>query len=76
MKKFSLIIFLFFNFLVFSQIPISKSLGDFSKLKVYNLINVEFIQSFENKIEISGKNAKSVSIIQKKQHPSNKNGFK
>jgi len=65
MKKFSLIIFLFFNFLVISQTPISKSLGEFSKLKVYNLINVELIKSLENKIEISGKNAKNVSIIQK-----------
>ena len=65
MKKFNLIIFLIFNLSVFSQIPISKKLGDFYKLKVYNLINVELIQSNENKIEITGKNAKSVYIIQK-----------
>ena len=65
MKKFNLIIFLIFNLSVFSQTPISKKLGDFYKLKVYNLINVELIQSNENKIEITGKNAKSVYIIQK-----------
>ena len=65
MKKSSLILFLFFNFFVFSQTSIRKSLGEFSKLKVYDLINVELIQSSENRIEISGENAKSVSIIQK-----------
>ena len=65
MKKSIFILFLFFYFPIFSQAPISKSLGEFSKLKVYDLINVELIQSSENRIEISGENAKSVSIIQK-----------
>lgn len=65
MKKIFFILFLFFYFSIFSQAPISKSLGEFSKLKVYDLINVELIQSSENRIEISGENAKSVSIIQK-----------
>ena len=65
MKKRSFILVLFFNFLAFSQPPVSKTLGEFSKLKVYDLINVELVQSSENKIEISGENAKSVSIIQK-----------
>ena len=66
MKKSSFILVLFFNFLAFSQPPVSKTLGEFSKLKVYDLINVELVQSSENKIEISGENAKNVSIIQKK----------
>jgi len=65
MKKSSFILVLFFNFLVFSQPPVSKTIGEFSKLKVYDLINVELIQSSENKIEIFGENAKNVSIIQK-----------
>jgi uncharacterized protein with beta-barrel porin domain len=65
MKKSSFILVLFFNFLAFSQPPVSKTIGEFSKLKVYDLINVELIQSSENKIEISGENAKNVSIIQK-----------
>ena len=66
MKKSSFILVLFFNFLAFSQPPVSKTIGEFSKLKVYDLINVELVQSSENKIEISGENAKNVSIIQKK----------
>tara|TARA_B110001452_G_scaffold266158_1_gene272312 strand:- start:39 stop:713 length:675 start_codon:yes stop_codon:yes gene_type:complete len=65
MKKSSFILVLFFNFLVFSQPPVSKTIGEFSKLKVYDLINVELIQSSENKIEIFGENSKNVSIIQK-----------
>tara|TARA_B110000483_G_scaffold173667_1_gene205532 strand:- start:772 stop:1446 length:675 start_codon:yes stop_codon:yes gene_type:complete len=65
MKKSSFILVLFFNFLAFSQPTVSKTIGEFSKLKVYDLINVELIQSLENKIEISGENAKNVSIIQK-----------
>tara|TARA_B110000093_G_scaffold177279_1_gene214073 strand:- start:84 stop:758 length:675 start_codon:yes stop_codon:yes gene_type:complete len=65
MKKSSFILVLFFNFLAFSQPPVSKTIGEFSKLKVYDLINVELIQSSENKIQISGENAKNVSIIQK-----------
>ena len=66
MKKSSFILVLFFNFLAFSQPPVSKTIGEFSKLKVYDLINVELVLSSENKIEISGENAKNVSIIQKK----------
>ena len=51
MKPYTLLLLLF-NFLVFSQTPISKSLGEFSELKIYDLINIELIESTENKIEI------------------------
>ena len=65
MKRYTLLVVLIFNFLAFAQTPISKSIGEFSELKVYDLINVELIESTENKIEISGQNASEVSIIQK-----------
>ena len=43
------------SFLVSSQTPVSKTLGEFSELKVYDLINVELIESTENKIEITSR---------------------
>src|SRR5690606_16934515 len=51
----------------FSQEPIEKSIGEFSELKVYDLIEVELIQSDENKVVISGENTESVLV-------NNKNG--
>jgi hypothetical protein len=48
-----------------AQRPISKTVGEFTELKVYDLINVEMIKSKENKVEIKGKNASEVVIINK-----------
>jgi len=64
MKPFILFIF-FSSFLASSQAPISKSLGEFSELKVYDLINVELVQSTENKIEITGEDTSNVFVVQK-----------
>jgi len=64
MKPYILFI-LFSTFLVGSQTPISKSIGEFSELKIFDRINVELIESTENKIEITGQNITDVSIIQK-----------
>ena len=49
------------------QNAIEKTIGEFSELKVYDLIEVELIKSDDNKIEITGKNASDVII-------NNKNG--
>lgn len=49
----------------FSQDSVTKTLGEFSELKVYDLINIELIKSEENKITISGDNKNDVSVIQK-----------
>jgi len=49
----------------FSQTEISKTLGEFSEIKVYDLINIDLIKSTENKIVISGKNSENLNIIQK-----------
>lgn len=45
--------------------PITKTVGEFSTLKVYDLISVELVQSKENKVEISGKNSEDVVVINK-----------
>ena len=64
MKSFTLFL-LFSCFLVSSQTPVSKSIGDFSELKVFDLINVELVESNENKIEITGEETSNVLIVQK-----------
>ena len=64
MKHLYLIVF-FVCAQVFSQDSVTKTLGEFSELKVYDLINIELIRSEENKITISGDNKNDVSVIQK-----------
>ena len=63
MKKFYLLLVICTQ--MFSQTEISKTLGEFSELKVYDLINVDLIKSRENKIVVSGKNSENLNIIQK-----------
>lgn len=48
---------------VFSQRTISKDVGDFHELKVFDLIEVTLIQSDENKVVIKGENTDDVKII-------------
>lgn len=50
---------------VFSQEIITKDVGDFSELKVYDLMVVTLIQSNENKVVIKGENTQNVSIVNK-----------
>ncbi len=52
----------------FSQNPIEKNVGDFTELKVYDLIEVELVKSNENKAIITGENKDDVII-------NNKNGL-
>ncbi|MBR9756890.1 MAG: DUF2807 domain-containing protein [Algicola sp.] len=48
-----------------SQNTITKTVGEFTTLKAFDLIDVELIKAEENKVEISGKNAKDVAVINK-----------
>lgn len=64
MKHLNLILFIVCTQL-FSQTPTTKTLGEFSELKVYDLINVELTKASENKIIISGANSNNINIIQK-----------
>ena len=65
MKKRYFIMLLLFNINMYSQETITRTLGEFEEIKVYDLINVELIKSKENKITISGKHAQDVSVKQK-----------
>ena len=75
MKKALFTLFILFNYFLFSQSPITRTLGEFKEIKVYDLINVDLIKSSENRITISGKYAEDVNVIQK-QHIKNKNEIK
>ena len=53
MKKNILIIFLIASNVLLSQTTVTKKLGDFYKIKVYNGINVELIKSNESIILVT-----------------------
>jgi len=55
----------FFTLSTFSQQKIDRSIGDFSKVAVYDGINLELIKSDENKVEITGNNTDFVVIKNK-----------
>lgn len=64
MKHLQIVLFIVCTQL-FSQTATTKTLGEFSELKVYDLINTELIKASENKIVVSGNNSENISIVQK-----------
>jgi len=48
-----------------AQSTIQKDVGDFNELKVFDLIEVNLIQSDENKVVIKGRNTESVRVMNK-----------
>lgn len=67
MKYLASILVLLISFNAIAQNPIEKTVGEFSELKVYDLIEVELIKSDTDKVVISGKNKNDVVV-------NNKNG--
>ncbi|NQX85223.1 MAG: DUF2807 domain-containing protein [Flavobacteriaceae bacterium] len=65
MKQILLIFTLFITCIASAQKPITKAIGDFSILKVYDLIHLELIKSDVNKVEITGKNSQNVMVVNK-----------
>ncbi len=63
MKKLIFITVLFITTFAFSQEEINTEVGDFSELKVYDLITVKLVPSKENKVVIAGKNTEYVKTI-------------
>tara|TARA_R110001583_G_scaffold14849_1_gene61782 strand:- start:1020 stop:1694 length:675 start_codon:yes stop_codon:yes gene_type:complete len=61
MKKLTLLLFLASS-ITFAQGTVSKKLGDFNTLKVYNGLTVELQKSNESKIEISGSKSDDVVV--------------
>ena len=62
MKKINFIICLFVAITATAQTTISKDLGDFTILKVYNGIEIELIKSDIQKLEITGEKSEMVKI--------------
>ncbi|MDN3491535.1 head GIN domain-containing protein [Winogradskyella bathintestinalis] len=61
--KYYLIIFTFvLSFISHSQ-TIEKNVGDFSTVKVFDLIHLKMISSDENKVVISGENSRNVEVV-------------
>lgn len=67
MKKLYALCFVLLPFAIFSQRTIDTEVGDFDKIKVFDLIEVNLIQSDENRIVIKGWNVDDIRW-------SNKNG--
>lgn len=65
MKNILITLISFTTISIGAQNTITKTVGEFSELKVYDLINVELINSKENKVEITGKNASDVVVVNK-----------
>ena len=63
MKNFTVILVVLITFSTFAQRTVTKDVGDFSELKIYDLIEVNLIQSSENKVIIKGENSGSVKIL-------------
>ena len=63
--KHIVVFFLIGTFTFFGQSKIDRDLGDFSKVAVYDGINLELIKSEENKVEIKGKNTSFVVVKNK-----------
>ena len=64
MKRFILTLLIIPSLLV-SQEEINRKLGEFTKLSIYDGINVELIKSDENKVEASGENTRFVVVKNK-----------
>jgi len=65
MKRIMPLVVILITSFVFAQKPIVQDVGEFSTLKVYDLINVELIKSDKNRVEISGRDAADVVIVNK-----------
>ena len=63
MKDITAILLVFVSTLGFSQV--SKNLGEFDKVSVFDRISVQLIPSKENKIEIIGSRAEDVELVNK-----------
>jgi len=63
MKNIVTLCLVFCSIAAFAQRSITKDVGDFNELKVYDLIEVNLIQSNENKVVIKGNHTDDVKII-------------
>ncbi len=65
MKKIIFILALATGLVINAQETIEKTVGEFTTVKVYDLINLKMIKSTENKVVVSGKNRNDVEVVNK-----------
>lgn len=65
MKTIVKVLVLFITTTLFANNTVEKQVGEFSTVKVYDLIEVELVKGTENKIEIIGENAEDVVVVNK-----------
>ena len=65
MKNRLIILMLLVSTSLLAQNPLEKNVGDFTEVKVYDLIEVNLIKAEENKVVISGEDVQDVQIINK-----------
>ena len=63
MKKIGLVLTLICTLFINAQDNIEKQLGEFSTVKVFDLIHLKMMASDENKVVISGKNRNDVEVV-------------
>ncbi|MEF3078203.1 head GIN domain-containing protein [Winogradskyella poriferorum] len=63
MKNYMLVLAFVLGLTANAQDTIEKTTGEFSTVKVYDLINLKMIKSDENKVIISGDNKEDVQVI-------------
>lgn len=63
MKKVVVVAFAIVSQITFAQV--TKKIGDFNQLKVYDKLKVELIESSENKVVISGNRENEVEVVNK-----------
>jgi len=65
MKKILLVAFLMLSQINFAQEKLTKNLGDFDAVRVFDRISVQLVPANENKIEITGDRRDDVEIVNK-----------
>jgi len=65
MKSIFSILTILITTITIAQNTIEKTIGEFTQLKVYDLIEVKMIKSEENKVVITGKNTEDVVVLNK-----------
>lgn len=65
MRTITSILLLFITIATFAQEPKEKQVGDFTTVKVFDLIHISLIKSDENKVIISGEDVDDVEIVNK-----------
>ncbi|WP_458628237.1 head GIN domain-containing protein [Winogradskyella sp. PC D3.3] len=63
MKKIGLVLMLMSTLFINAQDAIEKKVGEFSTVKVFDLIHLKMMASDENKVVITGKNRKDVEVV-------------